>query len=273
MMMKQDTVKKPKAVIAVVNDKGGCGKSTSSFHIVGELARRGRKVLCVDADKQRNVSYFLLAEEESDYDRNNSYTVLDLWLEKQPFENVVKKNYIKEGNSKPRYMGIDVIPSDVKLKDQEMYAPLLKDKNFKGMFDGFDYDYVIIDCPPSNEMVERIVLEQLATHIIIPLSNDISSILGMGDLIEKIDQARQVNPDLKLIGAFYSMHLPSTRKSKMYYKAMESKFPQLFIKEYIPFCKDVKESLEDEGRPLAFYRKSKARYNYENLVSEILSRL
>lgn len=272
MMMKQDTVKKPK-IIAVLNNKGGCGKSASSFHTSGELARRGRRVLDVDADVQKNLSYFLLAEEESDYDINNSYTLKDLLLEKQPFENVVKKNYIKEGNSKPRYMGIDVIPGTVELEDQETYAPLLKGKNFKGMFDGLGYDYVIIDCPPSNQMVERIVLEQWATHVVVPLSNDISSITGMSNLIDKVDRARQVNPDLKLVGAFYSMFLPRTRKSRMYYKAMESKFPQLFIKEYIPFCGDVKESMEDEGRPLAFYRKSKARYNYENLVSEILNRL
>lgn len=272
-MQTNDKTRKVRAVIAVINDKGGCGKSTSTFHIAGELARRGRKVLVVDADKQRNTSYFLLSEEESEYDLNSSDTLLELFLEKKTFEEVVKKNYIKEGNAKPKYMGIDVIPASVELEDQETYAPILKNKNFTGIFTELDYDYVLIDCPPSNRMIEKIVLEQLATHVLIPMSNDISSVLGMGDLIDKIDKAREQNPELKLIGAFYSMFLPRTRKSKMYFKAMENKFPKLFIPEYIPFCSDVKESLEDEGRPLAFYRKSKARGNYENLISEILNRL
>lgn len=272
-MQTNDKTRKVRAVIAIINDKGGCGKSTSTFHMAGELARRGRKVLVVEADKQRNVSYFLLAEEESKYDRNNSDTLLELLLKEKTFEDVVYKNYIKEGNAKPQYRGIDVIPASLELEDQETYAPLFKNKNFTGMFDGLDYDYVLIDCPPSNRMIERIVLEQLATHVLIPMSNDISSVLGMGDLIDKIDKAREQNPELKMIGAFYSMFLPHSRKSKMYFKAMNSKFPNLFIKEYIPFLNEVKESLEDEGRPLAFYRKSKARGNYENLVSEILNRL
>lgn len=265
--------RKAKAIIAVLNDKGGCGKSTSTFHIAGELAKRGRTVLVVDADKQRNTSIFLLAEEESNYDLKESKTLLNVLMEEEDIKDVIKQNYIKVGNAKPKYMGIDVVPGDVRIEDQEHYSIKISHCETENIFDDLDYDYILIDCPPSNQMIYRLVLEQWASHVLIPMSNDISSIMGMSDLIAKIDKAREKNENLKIIGAFYSMFLPMTLKSKSYFKAMEKKFPTLFIKSYIPFCEDVKKSLEDEGRPLAFYRKSKACNNVEELVSQILKRL
>ncbi len=273
MNQTKEKKRKAKAIIAMVNDKGGCGKSTSTFHIAGELAKRGRKVLAVDADKQRNLTTFLLGEEESQYDEDNDGTLLDIMLGKEQIENVIKKNYIKVGNAKPQYMGIDVIPADAELEKQEIYFPLLKDKDLSGIFDDLDYDYIIIDCPPSNTMVEHFILEQWATHVLIPMSSDISSVMGMGDLIKKIDAARKHNPELKIIGAFYSMFLPMRNKSKKYFKAMERRFSNLFIESYIPFLEDVTTSLEDEGRPLAFYRKSGACKYVEELTSQILKRL
>lgn len=265
--------RKAKAIIAVLNDKGGCGKSTSTFHIAGELAKRGRKVLVVDADKQRNTSIFFLAEEESEYDMNTSKTLLHVLMEEEKIEDVIKKNYIKTGNNKPKYFGIDVVPGDVRIEDQEKFNDKIKHRDTEDIFKNLDYDYILIDCPPSNQMIYRLVLEQWASHVLIPMSNDISSIMGMSDLIAKIDAAREKNTELKIIGSFYSMFLPVTLKSKSYFQVMEKKFPTIFIKKYIPFCEDVKKSLEDEGRPLAFYRKSKACGHVEELVSQILKRI
>lgn len=264
---------KNKIVIAILNKKGGCGKSASTFHIAGELAKRGRKVLTVDADKQRNLTFFLLGEEESQYDEDNDGTLLDIMLGKEKIENVIKKNYIKVGNAKPQYKGIDVIPADVELEKQDIYYSLLMDKDLSRLFDGLDYDYILIDCSSNNLMMEHFILEQWATHVLIPMSSDISSVMGMGDLIDKIDAARKHNPELKIIGAFYSMFLPMRNKSKKYFKAMERRFSNLFIESYIPFLEDVTTSLEDEGRPLAFYRKSGACKYVEELTSQILQRL
>lgn len=273
MMETKEKNRKAKAIIAILNDKGGCGKSTTTFHLAGELAKRGRTVLVVDADKQRNTSTFFLAEEESEYNPKTDKTLLDVLLEREDIQDVIKKNYIKVGNAKPKYMGIDVVPGDVGIEDQEKYSQKIKVRETENIFNDLEYDYILIDCPPSNQMMYRLVLEQWASHVLIPMSNDISSIMGMSDLINKIDAAREKNEDLKIIGAFYSMFLPVTLKSKSYFQAMEKRFPTLFIKSYIPFCEDVKKSLEDEGRPLAFYRKSKACKHMEELTSHILQRL
>ncbi len=258
--------------IAFINNKGGCGKSTSLFHIAGELASRGRRVLVIDCDKQGDTTVFFLSEEESDYD-DNSKSLLNLILNENTFDEVVKKNYIKQGNRKPEYMGIDVIPAAAELEDQEKYNNILKDKDLSELFDGLKYDYILIDCPPSNRMIERLVLEQWATHVLIPMSCDISSIRGVGALVNKIDNARVKNPDLKIAGIFYSMFLPFRNKHRTFHNAMLKKFPNFFIKDYIPFCSDVVESLEDEGRPLAFYRKSRANNHVKALTTEILKRL
>ena len=273
MMETKEKNRKAKAIIAILNDKGGCGKSTTTFHFAGELAKRGRKVLVVDADKQRNTSDFFLAEEESDYNPDTDKTLLDILLGKAELQEVIKKNYIKVGNAKPRYMGIDVIPGDIGLEKQSLYSDKVQSKENENILDELNYDYILIDCPPSNEMMNQLILEHWASHVLIPMSNDVSSIKGIGQLVDKIDVAREKNENLKIIGFFYSMFLPMTLKSKSYFQIMEKHFPKLFIKSYIPFCEDVKRSLEDEGRPLAFYRKSKACKHMEELTSQILQRL
>lgn len=261
------------AIIAISNAHGGCGKSTVTFHMAGELAKRGKKVLVVDADSQRNVSYFFLAEEESNYDEKTSKTLLDVLLGRATVDEVVKKNYIKVGNAKPKYMGIDVIPGDIGLEKQSLYAKEIKTHHAENILNELHYDYILIDCPTSNQMMYRLILEHWASHVLIPMSNDISSIKGIGHLVDMIDVARTKNENLKIIGFFYSMFLSTTLKSKSYFHIMEEHFPELFIKNYIPFCEDVKRSLEDEGRPLAFYRKSKASKHMEELTSQILQRL
>ena len=79
--------------IAFINRKGGCGKTTTLFHIAGELASRGKKVLVIDFDAQCDTSVNFLSEEESEYDEGAGYSVIDL-ICGVPLENVAKKNYI-----------------------------------------------------------------------------------------------------------------------------------------------------------------------------------
>lgn len=253
--------------IAFINNKGGCGKSTSLFHVAGELAGRGYSVLVIDADKQCDTSNNLLSEEESGWDEKDK-TLLDFLMGKADLSEVLKMNFIKVGNKKPDYFGIDVIPADKRLEKQS----LLKDLDARGKFD-LSYDFILIDCPPSNRAIEKIVLEQIADSVIVPMTPDLNTVRGYGAVVNKIDKARENNPDLKVLGIFFSRFKKNRRKDEEYREMMLNNFPDTFIDVQIPDCTAVSSSIEDKGQPIRFYKKSIAKEPYERLVDDIIDRV
>lgn len=262
--------------LAFINSKGGCGKTTSIFHIAGELARKNNRILVIDFDKQGDTSNNLLSEEESNYDADDSFTVLDYIKGEKSFEEVVKKNYIRVGNKKPIYYGIDVLPSDKKLEVQSLVKSVLKDNDIASKFIDLNYDYILIDCPPSNRAVEKMVLEQIASHVIVPMSCDINSIRGYGALIDKIEKAREVNHSLRIIGVYLSMYFKNRKKHKEYREIMINSFSD-FIDIQIPNCSAIVNSIEDKGQPICFYKKTgenpSAKDCVLELTEEILNRM
>lgn len=254
--------------IAFINSKGGCGKTTSLFHIAGVLADNDLNVLVIDLDKQANMTDALLGEEESDYDESGK-NVLDFFRGDASFDEVVKKNYVRrKGNARPTYVGIDVLPSSAKLDNQRM----LKDINLSDKMQNFlKYDYVLIDCPPSNRAVEKIVFEQLADSILVPMSSDLDSIKGYGALVDKVDKARKFNPSLKILGVYLSMYDKRKSTQTEIVELMKENF-DLFIDVQIPFSSALVDSKLD-GRPISFYKKSNAKEVVEELVQEIIYRI
>ena len=100
--------------VAFINGKGGCGKTTSIFHVSGVLSKRGEKVLVIDLDKQRNTTSILLMNTEI-----SEKTVLDFMTGEAEAEDVtVKALFQSRGNAKPKYYGVDVMGSDVYLQDE-----------------------------------------------------------------------------------------------------------------------------------------------------------
>lgn len=257
--------------LAFINNKGGCGKSTSLFHVAGELANRGNRVLVLDFDKQRDTTTNFLSEDESKYDPKNSLTVLDYLKGECSFEECVKKNFIRVGNRKPSYYGIDVIPGDKKLENQSILKELIEQRDIRSLFSNLNYDYILVDCPPSNKGVEKIVLEQIADSVIVPMSADLNAIRGYGQLLEKIDHAREKNEDLKVIGIFFSMFFKNRGKNKEYDLLMRKKFADLYIDVQIPNTADIVKAIEDKGQPISFYKKEKsgARESIVKLVNRI----
>lgn len=259
--------------IAFINQKGGCGKSTSLFHIAGELAARGSRVLIVDTDKQLDTTNNFLAEEESEYDAATALTIID-YLNGSDFSEVVKKNYIRVGNCKPAYKGIDVLPSDVRLDDQTLVRTIIsQNENISALFDTLDYDYILIDCPPSNTAVEELVLGHIATDVVTPMTCDSNAVRGCGSLLNRIENMRVMNPTLNMCGVFLPMFRSNISKHKEYRAFLASAFGHLFFDTAIPMSADVVAALEDRGQPLAFYHKCRAKESVSALVDELLSRI
>lgn len=261
--------------VAFINNKGGCGKTTSLFHIAGELASRGKKVLVLDFDKQCDTTNNFLSEEESEYEPAQALTIFDYISGSCSFSDCVKKNYIRVGNKKPEYHGIDVVPSDNRLERQTLLSAAIKDRDVKGLFEGLGYDFILVDCPPSNRAVESVVLGQIADGVVVPMSADLNTIRGYGKLLDKVKTAREQNPNLQIIGIYFSMFFRNRSKNKEYREIMIKKFPDLFIDIQIPNCTDIVKAIEDKGQPMAFYKKESVGANeaIQRLVDEIIDRI
>lgn len=261
-------------IVAVVNGKGGCGKSTSLFNIAGVLADEGEKVLVIDFDKQRNTTNNFLIWEQSEYDEMASKTVLDYMLGKADIREVVKKSYIVGlGERTAKYRNIDVLPADVRLEDEK----LLRNVNIKDDIQSFikeeGYTWVFIDMPPSNKAINDICFEQIANYIIVPFSSDMDSISGYGDIIDTVNRGREKNDELHILGIFLSRYMERCGVDSYIKEQAEAMFGDDFINVQIPLKADVREAVMFH-RPISFYKRfSASKSAYEKLVDEIENRI
>lgn len=253
--------------VAFINGKGGCGKTTSIFHVCGVLAQKGEKVLVIDLDKQRNTTDTLLMNNE---DRPEK-TVLDFFRGNAEAEEVTAKALFQtRGNAKAKYFGVDCMGSDVDLQDEAKLADIdgeaVKDKLEK-FIEEQGYTWVLVDMPPSNMTLNNICFGYIVDYAIIPFSSDIFSVQGYADIMEVMDKAREVNPTLNVLGVFLARYMSNCAVDK-YIREQLLDF-DTFIDIQIPLASDVRESVMF-GRPISFYKLfSKSKTAYENLVEEM----
>ena len=253
--------------VAFINGKGGCGKTTSIFHVCGVLAQKGEKVLVIDLDKQRNTTDTLLMNNE---DRPEK-TVLDFFRGNAEAEEVTAKALFQtRGNAKAKYFGVDCMSSDVDLQDEAKLADIdgeaVKDKLEK-FIEEQGYTWVLVDMPPSNMTLNNICFGYIVDYAIIPFSSDIFSVQGYADIMEVMDKAREVNPTLNVLGVFLARYMSNCAVDK-YIREQLLDF-ETFIDIQIPLASDVRESVMF-GRPISFYKLfSKSKTAYENLVEEM----
>ena len=253
--------------VAFINGKGGCGKTTSIFHVCGVLAQTGEKVLVIDLDKQRNTTDTLLMNNE---DRPEK-TVLDFFRGNAEAEEVTAKALFQtRGNAKAKYFGVDYMSSDVDLQDEAKLANIdgeaVKDKLEK-FIEEQGYTWVLVDMPPSNMTLNNICFGYIVDYAIIPFSSDIFSVQGYADIMEVMDKAREVNPTLNVLGVFLARYMSNCAVDK-YIREQLLDF-DTFIDIQIPLASDVRESVMF-GRPISFYKLfSKSKTAYENLVEEM----
>lgn len=267
--------------IAFINGKGGCGKTTSLYHIAGVLSAQGKSVLVVDLDKQCNSTNTLLMN-TPDNERPTS-TMFDFFMGNCILDTAVAPAYFQSrGNAKPKYYNVDVAASSVRFGDErdivfEMEGEDFDYKKIRKDFSHFikkrDYDYVLVDMPPSNSTVNRLCFHSLVEYAIIPFSSDVFSMDGYGDLIEIIKAARVVNPRLNVLGVYLSRYMSTCAVDKFIRDSLIESLDKMFIDVQIPLASDVRESVMF-GRPISYYKQtSKSKSAYEALVNEINNRI
>lgn len=256
--------------IAFINGKGGCGKTTSIFHVAGVLSQLGEKILVIDLDKQRNITDCLLYNSE-----NPKKTVFDFIRGTASADEATQKALFQSrGNANAKYYGVDCMVSDIRLENEKNIKKADEEKFRKELEDFIDeqgYTWVLVDMPPSNVTLNDICFSYIVNHVIVPFSSDVFSVSGYGDIVNTIDKAREINPSINTIGVYLAKYQANIsvdihiREQLLEYKT--------FIDIQIPYAADARESIMF-GRPISYYKTSSpTKTAYENLVNEMKKRI
>lgn len=255
--------------VAFINGKGGCGKTTSIFHVAGVLASREEKVLVIDLDKQRNSTRILLKENPEEIEK----TFFD-FMKGADIHEVVKKAYFRSrGNALPKYYGVDVLPSDKRFEDEKNLQGIDIEDKLNAFIEENGYTWVLIDMPPSNKRINDICFGQITDNVISPFSSDMFSIEGYDDLMEIVNEARtNTGKELNIIGIYLSRYDNRCGVDRFIREQLEEF--DTYIKEVqIPLMSDLREGCM-LSRPMSFYKQfSKSRAAYEKLTDVIEKRI
>ena len=253
-------------IIAIVNQKGGVAKTTSSLNIAVGLGKKGKKVLLIDFDPQANATTGLGIDKIE-----LEYTVYDL-LKKFDYPQFRELEFEKIVINK---MGIDILPTNIKMSriDTELGGFPGKENYLKDIVKTLpDYDYIIIDCPPSLSTLTHNALT-VATNIYVPVKADYYSIEGIADLLDEVSMIkRKLNENLKVSGVFITMANTRTNLFNETREKLQKYFPEEMFNTFIRSSEDVNKS-PSEGKPvIEFNPKSTSAMDYLDLVDEIIER-
>lgn len=186
-------------IVAVANQKGGVGKTTTAINLAAALAEMGRRVLLVDLDPQGNASTGLGIEADA-----RRATTFDLLLDEAPIQEVVQETRV--GNLWICPATTDLSSADIELVSNERRSFLLHDALRQPGIDGLALDYVFIDCPPSLSLLT--VNAMVAAHsVLVPLQSEFFALEGLSQLMLTVRQVRQsANPGLRIEGVLLTMY-------------------------------------------------------------------
>lgn len=258
-------------VMALVNSKGGVGKTTGVYNIAGILSENS-KVLILDFDKQRNSTYAFFNSTKTP--ENSIY---DVFFGKS-FDEAVEETYFRHhGNANPKYFNVDIIAGDVRMKNDEELSKIdgesLKER-FYEFVDRVGYDWVLVDMPANSSALDRICFNHIASYILTPFTSDEFSVMGYGDLINSVHAARTENISLNIVGAYLSRFSPNLSFDNHIKEETINSIGDYFINVQIPQTADIKETIA-VGRPINYYKgkNNESRKAFELLVEKIKERV
>lgn len=246
-------------IISVANQKGGVGKTTTTINLSTMLAKRGKKVLLIDADPQGNATSGVGAEKDVEF---STYDILATDVE---MEQAVEKTIIKN---------LLVCPSDINLAgaEVELVSMMSREQRLKEKLEDVknSFDYIIIDCPPSLGLITLNAFTA-SNSVLIPVQCEYYALEGLGQLINTINLVKKhLNKNLEVEGALLTMYDARTNLSNQVVKEVKKYFGDKVYKTVIPRNVRLSEA-PSYGMPITEYDpRSKGAKSYEKFTKEFL---
>lgn len=249
-------------IIAVANQKGGVGKTTTTINLSACLAEQGQKVLVIDVDPQGNTTSGL------GIDKNNTEnTVYELMLGEASIDDCIYKSIMDD---------LDVIPSNVNLAGAEIDLIDIDDREYilKKIVNSLKekYDFILLDCPPSLSML-TVNAMTAANTVLVPIQCEYYALEGLSQLIRTINLVKQkLNPELEIEGVVFTMYDARTNLSLQVVENVKANLRQTVYKTIIPRNIRLAEA-PSHGLPINLYdSKSAGAESYRLLAEEVIHR-
>jgi len=250
-------------IIAIANQKGGVGKTTTTINLAAALAEAGSRVLVIDLDPQGNASTGLGIEMA-----DRSYTTYDLLLDDVELKSVVIPTVTPNLLIVPAT--VDLSSADLELMSNEKRSFLLHDALRQTAMDAFELDYILIDCPPSLNILT--VNAMIAAHsVLVPLQSEFFALEGLSQLMLTIREVRQSgNRDLRIEGVLLTMYDSRNNLSQMVEEDARETLGELVFHTHIPRNVRVSEAPSFAMPVLTYDTTSKGAQAYRALAKEVL---
>lgn len=249
-------------IIAIANQKGGVGKTTTAINLSASLAEKGRKVLAIDMDPQGNMSSGLGLDKDS-----IDGTIYDMIIGEADVEEVIHKDTIEN---------LDILPSNVDLSAVEIEMIDVENKEFvvKNSIQKIrdNYDYIIIDCPPSLSLL-TVNAMTTADSVLVPIQCEYYALEGLSQLIHTVELVKsRLNPVLEIEGVVFTMYDARTNLSLQVVENVKDNLEQNIYKTIIPRNIRLAEA-PSFGTPINQYDpRSAGAESYRRLAEEVISK-